>query len=288
MKGSQKGFSVIVLLVIIVILILVVVGGFLFLGAKGKLPASVNIPQVPGINQKVSEKEFEFIKDPNVRKHYATQANQQTYQQKVTSSFKSGFTINEFHRSGIDVNSRNIENDGTKETAQMITIADTIYVKDYTDNKWWKQTIKPEEIKEEKEEDVIDVQEEYSQSMELDISHKFLGMEACGNLNCFKYEETYTSQPDMKRIFWFDDKKYLLRREEFGFAGVKTVNEYSYDGINIKAPSPTKEVPEGKSIYDYYYVGASASQPSQEEIERMQEQFQIPSEPPLENESFEE
>lgn len=263
-------------LVIIAVLAAVAIGGY-FLLQKNK--GTTGLPNIPGLTQnapRATEKDFEFIEDPTLRKHFATQANQAAYRTE-TASPGSGLThINEVQIKGDSSNSREIQSDGSKEIKHTITIGDTIYLKDYADGKWWKQTLKYEEVTEEEPEDIEepkDFKEEYSKP---DITYKSLGKEACGSLTCFKYEMFDPQNPEIKRTFWFDDKDYLLRKEQGGFGEFIATTEYSYDGINITAPSPTKDVPEGKSIYEYQN-GASQQTPSQQELEKMQQEFSQPS-----------
>lgn len=237
-------------LIIIVILAVVGIGGY-FLMQKGGLPT----PSAPTLTQRATEKDFESITDdPTLRKHFASQANKTDYRTKSTSPGSGLTTVNEIQIKGDSFNFGEIESDGAKEKKHMITIGDTIYLKDYSDDKWWKQTIKPEKQKEEKEkpEEPKDFKDEYSKP---NLTFKTLGKEACGppagGLTCFKYEQLDPENPEVKRTFWFDDKDYLLRKEQGGFGEFIATVEYSYDGINITAPSPTKDVPEGKSIYEY-------------------------------------
>lgn len=243
MPKSEAGAANV--LIIVVIIAALAIGGYFLLSQKGGLPTSV-----PTLTPRATEKDFDFIQDPTLKKHFVAQANQTSYRSKSTSPGSGLTTVNEFQVKGESFNIRDIESDGTKEKKHMITIDDTIYLKDYSDNKWWKQTIKPEKQKEEKEapEEPKDFKEEYSKP---NLSFKALGKEACGNLTCFKYEQTIPETPDVKRIFWFDDKDYLLRKEQGGFGEFIVTIEYSYDGINIQAPSPTKDVPEGRNIYEY-------------------------------------
>lgn len=266
-------------ILLILVAIAAVVGiGYYVLAQQGLL-------SVPGVSltPRATEKDFAFIEDATLRKHFVAQANKTDYRTKTVSPGLGLALTNEAQIRGESFKAREIENDGTKEIKHMITIDDTIYLKDYSDNKWWKQTIKPEEVtEEEKPEEPTDFKEEYSKP---NISYKSLGKEACGpsaeGLTCFRYEQTLPENPEMKRIFWFDDKNYLLRKDQSGYGEFITTIEYSYDGINIQAPSPTKDVPEGKSIYEYSLgsdtkfpsVPNTDQAPSAAEIERIQKQF---------------
>ncbi len=244
-------------LVIVVVIGVVAAGAAFFLYKQG----AINIP-LPGVAMRATEKDFDFIEDATLRKHMVAQANQTSYRTKSYSEAADLTFISEVQIKGENFNTRDIEMtpDG-KETKHKIEIGETVYVKDMSDNAWWKQTIKPEELPTEEEEDEpVDYKAEYSKP---DLQFKALGKEACGNLTCYKYQQL-TGGPEgmgFTRIFWFDERKFLLRRDEVSVGEFKTIVEHSYDKINITPPSPTKDVAGGKSIYDYYYgTGAAPTQ----------------------------
>ena len=251
MNKNQKGVAP-ALIVIGVVAVIAIVGYLLY--SQGKLSF---LPSLPGVTR-VTEKDFEFIEDATLRKHMVAQANKTSYRTKTYSDGADLYFTSEVQIKGEEFNTRDIEAtpDG-KETKHKIVIGNTTYVKDYSDNKWWKQTITPEELPEEETQDEpIDYKEEYSQP---DLKFKALGKEPCGNLTCFKYEQLSGGPEGMafKRIFWFDDRQYLLRKDQITVGEFTNSIDYTYDGINITPPSPTKDVPDGTSIYDYYY-GTSA------------------------------
>jgi hypothetical protein len=68
-----------------------------------------------------------------------------------------------------------------------------------------------------------------------------LGKEACGSLQCFKYEVINEGEKDSTQIIWFDDKEYKLRKMRIEAKDGNMEMEYSYDGISIQVPSPIKE-----------------------------------------------
>ena len=248
-SSLKRGISPIIIIVIVAVLL----GGGFLLVRSGRLPVSV-----PGVSQfaaRVTEKDFPNITDPILRKHFVAQTNVNAVRTVTMSSGKGTKDTTEHQIKGNDFRYRMKEEDGSKEISHQIIIGDTTYLKDYSDNKWWKQTAKPEASPTETPETPEDLKEELA--MEDPSLYKNLGTEACGSLTCYKYEQTFKDFPG-KRTFWFDNKQYLLRKEESGYGEFTTKVEYSYDGISISAPSPTKDVPEGKSIYDYMYSGSQA------------------------------
>ncbi|MBI2034274.1 MAG: hypothetical protein HYT11_00905, partial [Candidatus Levybacteria bacterium] len=202
------------LLILLAVIAVIGIGSYIVM-QQGSLP-------IPGISPtlRATEKDFAFIQDATIRKHFVAQANQTKYR---TKSYSTGADLNfltETEIKGENFNIRNIEYDPSgKETKHRVEIGNTIYVKDYSDNAWWKQTIVPEEIPaEEKPEEPVDFKEEYAQPS---LNFKFITKEPCGaqfpgSTTCFKYEQTDNANQEMYtlRTFWFDDNKYLLRKEE--------------------------------------------------------------------------
>ncbi|HJX59529.1 hypothetical protein A2V61_00405 [Candidatus Woesebacteria bacterium RBG_19FT_COMBO_47_8] len=240
---AKKAFSPII--IVVVVIAVLALGGFLLV-KSGK----ISLPGVGQVATRATEKDFASISDPLLRKHFVAQSNVNAVRMVSTSSGKGTKDTTEYQIKGEDFLYRMKEEDGDKEISQMIIIGDTSYVKDYSDSKWWKQVSKPEEVMtEEKAATPDDIKQEFQK--EDPTLYKSLGTEACGSLSCHKYEQTFKDSPGT-RTFWFDTKKYLLRKETSAYGEFSNEIEYSYDGISISAPSPTKDVPEGRNIYEYY------------------------------------
>ena len=272
MQKLKSGFALISI-IIVAVLVAALLGGGYFLTKSGKLPSSIS-NVVPGASliPKVTEADLAHIEDPTLRKHFVAQFNKTAFRIKTTTegTIKSVST-SQFQLAGQDALYRITNSDGQKDTSDLISIKDITYVKDFSDNKWWKQKAEPpKEVKDEVSKSEESTKEFTENTKKL--TYKQLGKEACGSLACYKYEEI--DEGRLSRTFWFDDKELLLRREEFPFEGFKTANEYSYNSINLKEPSPTKDVPEGKNIFEYYTT-ANPEFPTQDQ-QMNQQQDQVP------------
>lgn len=242
---------------VLVIIVLAVIGGGYFLLQSGLLPT--------GTSPKVSEKDFAFIDDPLIRKHFAAQADVTSFRSKTHDLIATTGSLNVFEvqMKGNDVFYYNWHESGGTRGGELITIGGTTYVKDYNDSAWWKQTVKPEEKPQNEDEGAREPQnfvDDYTQDRKL--TYKKLGEETCGPFQCYHYEESDPQSPEEKRIFWFDKQKLLLRKEESGFGEWRGITEYEYNAINIQPPTPTKDVPTGRNIYEYMGTGAPVNLPA--------------------------
>lgn len=265
----KKGLSPVVIGAGLVVAAAALGGGYLYLSQSG---AASSIPILNNVIQpafpRATEKDFESVKDPLIRKHFVAQSNQTSFRMQIYPEGKGAALLNEFQMKGNDINYRSVDKDENgKEITSLVSIGDTTYLKDMKDGKWWKQKAKPATITPTGS-PVVDkfTPEDFKKEFEnkQQSTYNQLGKEPCGNLTCYKYEEIDQEQKDQKRLFWFDDKQYLLRREEYQSGESTSRTEYSYDNINITAPSPTKDVPEGHDIYEYMWGGPSSLQPQKE------------------------
>lgn len=260
MAKSEKGAVPIVLVLLV---LAAIVGGGYYLASSGNLPVSV-----PGVSvmPRATEKDFSFIDDPLIRKHFAAQANVTAFRSKTHDLIGAAgsFNVFEVQIKGNDALFYNWHEDSGKKGGELISIGDTTYIKDYKDNAWWKQTLKPAakpKNEDEGQREPQDFKDEYEKDRKL--TYKKLGEEACPPAGgCYKYEEVDPKNPEAKRIFWFDKDKFLLRKEESGFGEWRGTTEYEYNAINIQPPSPTKDVHEGRNIYEYMGTGAPIPMPS--------------------------
>jgi outer membrane lipoprotein-sorting protein len=133
-----------------------------------------------------------------------------------------------------------------KEQYAAITIGKTMYSRQ-ADEKIWTKTVMPDQPADGHPPGDAEGTVKFDFSEEGDAgadtqSYVAIGKEACGKLNCFKYEATVKNSAEKQHI-WFDDKEYRLRRlKDFAQDGTTTDTEFSYDAVVIVAPSPVQEI----------------------------------------------
>ncbi len=155
---------------------------------------------------------------------------------------------------------------------EAITIGNTTYSKDTSDGKWWKQTFKPEDAEKYKGNLELDFSEPAGETAETaKTTYKLIGKEACGNLECFKYQ-VIDEGADSTEYIWFDTKDYQLRKTLSESADGSTESTFSYDKVDISEPSPIKEVGENQVVIP----GSSEpiAVPDEAEMERMMQEAQ--------------
>lgn len=214
--------------------------------------------------QILSESDLSGIKDPLVRKNLVAQINAHAFRITTVSARSNSETINDVQFSGTDMRFHmSIMMDG-KTTQDMIVIGNTTYIKDQTDGSWWKQVNDTTQASTQpapafKMPSINEMKQEFVAKQQ-NTEFKQVGTEACGSMTCYKYQEFDNGSTTPKRTFWFDNQQFLTRKEETTFGSVTTTNTYTYDNVSVNEPSPTKDVPAGKSIY-MYMMGAPAAAP---------------------------
>lgn len=235
----------------------------------------------------LQESDLMGINDPLVRKNLVAQANARAYRMVSTSSGRGqGTTTTEIQIDGTKVRFHTLMEENGKPTSDMIVIDNTTYIKDFSDGKWWKQVAsetKASPTTESTAPPTLDeLKTEVTKKQQV-ATFKQLGTEACGNLTCYKYQEVDSDNKEASRTFWFDNQKFLTRKEEQKFGEFTSTNSYTYENVNISAPSPTKDVPAGKSIYEMLIpnvgtipsggTGEGAKPPTQEELNKLMQQY---------------
>lgn len=259
---KQRGISKVFIIVGIVVLLVAVGGGYTLLSKAGVSLPSASLPLNPNCK----------FNDPDLCKFINNFKVLGSYSVKSTSTPKSGPKVDSlFEISGED-KSHIVLSENSKETYNVINIGNTTYTKDFADNKWWKQVAKAE-----KTDASIDIRDEFkkTETAEDKTTYKKVGKEVCGTRNCFKYEVIDPTNSNSTEFIWFDDRDYLLRKTRSEAKGGEvTEAEYTYDKVNITAPSPTKDAPANQMIVPN---GTSIPGISQEDLNKLQkeaEEFQ--------------
>jgi len=163
---------------------------------------------------------------------------------------------------------------GGKEESNYIAIGSTTYMKDYSDNKWWKLTI---DTKDSSASGKTDWKAEFEKSVNDSTdktTYKKIGKEACGNLTCLKYQVIDPQITDSTEYIWFDTKNFSLRKTQSETKGVLTETTFTYDGVNITAPSPVKEMTSAADTYQSLLNGqggGAASGLTPEQLKQLQD-----------------
>ncbi len=283
-KYYGKFSPLLIIILVVVVAILGGVGYFLF-GKGGTGGSPLGSKGGSMMTQKAKESDFAYIDDELLRKHMAAQANATKFKVVSKSSGYGGSTTMIYDMDGDTVKYRTTSS-GEGLESDMIVIEDTTYIKDFKDGKWWKQTQKPGEVNDEiesKMEEYVANDAEEEEAEFVKTKYNNLGKEACGDLTCYKYEQLDPNdgtESAGKRLFWFDTDDYLLRKDLSEYGEFSSESEYFYEDVSVEKPSPTKDVPEGKNIYEYMMTGGSEVEgmPSEEELNKMMKQYESGSE----------
>jgi len=283
-KYYGKFSPLLIIVLVVVVAILGGVGYFLF-GKGGTGGSPLGSKGGSMMTQKAKESDFAYIDDELLRKHMAAQANATKFKVISKSSGYGGSTTMIYDMDGDTVKYRTTSS-GEGMESDMIVIEDTTYIKDFKDGKWWKQTQKPGEVNDEiesKMEEYVANDAEEEEAEFVKTKYNNLGKEACGDLTCYKYEQLDPNdgtESAGKRLFWFDTDDYLLRKDLSEYGEFSSESEYFYEDVSVEKPSPTKDVPEGKNIYEYMMTGGSEVEgmPSEEELNKMMKQYESGSE----------
>lgn len=132
-----------------------------------------------------------------------------------------------------------VEEDG-KENYNAITLKNTTYTKDYTDNKWFKYTSNPNSNFLNETTGDVDFDEK-AELAEDKTEYKRIGTEKCEKLTCYKYQVIDPEATNTTEYIFFDNKEYLLRKTESISEGTTTLSTFDYDRVTLSEPSPVKE-----------------------------------------------
>lgn len=282
--SSKKGTPIILIGIII---ILVAAGSFVVYQRLAGLNVVMKNPLkmaeqkvVDTMMGKVTEEMFKDIQDPLLRQHFVKMYTDMGYRVTTVSDGRDEVTIMDMVRSGMELRTRTREQRNKTDVSDMVMIGTMVYVKDFSDNTWWVQDTKDAApattgeagngVQEFLENGVDDLKNTLGT-----MQYTALGQEACGDLTCYKYQEVDPANPEATRTFWFDTKELLLRRETNSFGEFTSTNAYEY-GIRVDAPSPTKPVPAGQSIFFLQNPASGTNldtMPSTEEINQYLQQM---------------
>ena len=254
-----KGISKTIVLVVIAVL-LIGGAGFYFMTMKGgagnPLSRIIKKPLNPNCE----------YKDPDLCKFFNNYKDLPSFTMVSNSKYEGVAMESKFESQGQN-KTHIVTSESGKESMNIITIGDTTYTKDYTDNKWFKQTYKPDpNATPTPANDLKDTFNDKKQ-MEDKTEYKALGKEACGSMMCFKYQVITPGNQDSTDYIWFDDNDYLLRKQSTTTKdGNTSESTFSYDSVSITEPSPVKEGEPGMGT-----VRSSAPGMSEEDKKAMQD-----------------
>jgi uncharacterized protein (UPF0333 family) len=234
---NQKGIASV--LVIVIAAVVVVAGGagyYVYTKQKDKNSSSTSseiAEVVEAVCKTVDEDTCKFMSSWKENGYYTIAAT--TTEGGETTTMTMQIQDDNFHI---------ITGDDAQYEA--IKIGDTTYIKDFSDNAWWKQTISSDTEDsastsyestdlafDEPSEDIPEAQR---------TVYKKIGKEACGDLTCFKYQVIDPTDTTTTNYIWFDDKDYQLRRMQTTSADGSVYDAtFDYTAFTITEPSPTKE-----------------------------------------------
>lgn len=196
---------------------------------------------IPGVSSLTLNPNCKY-NDPDLCKFVNNFKDFKDYSSQSQTTSKQGKSEQLFESSG-DNKSHMATTENGKETYNLITIGDTTYTKDYTDNKWWKQvTPKQQNSPAPTANQQTNIKDEITKSEQEDkTTYQKIDKEPCGGLTCFKYQVLDPQNQTSKEFLYFDDKEYLLRKTRSEASdGSVTESQISYK-VSITAPSPTKD-----------------------------------------------
>ena len=124
---------------------------------------------------------------------------------------------------------------------EVISIDQTTYTK--AGDVWYKQTAAtPDQANPNDYRVDFDEPAEEGETAPDKTTYKSLGKEACGSLNCFKYEVIDPDNTNEKNFIWFDDKDFKLRRSLTETSEGTSEMTFEYDNVKVSEPSPVKEL----------------------------------------------
>lgn len=228
--GNKKS-KTLVIIIIAAIVALGLIGGGLFLFKDTVFP-------VRSVTGKVLSAKCRF-NDPNLCRFLNNFTELKDISAISTSTINGKKAEIKIEIQGDDKTHMVTSADG-KEEANYISIGNTTYMKDYTDNKWWKSVSQGQDASS-KPEWKTELDKSLNDSTDK-TTYKYIAKEACDKLTCYKYEVVNPTDPSTKEYVWFDTKQYLIRKDSMESKDGVTETTFSYGNTNIAAPSSTKDM----------------------------------------------
>ncbi len=235
LRKDNRGAAHLIILVVAVLLVVAGIGYYVWSKQKGT-SGTLSTPAAKEALAKCESDDKDlckFFASWQANGYYSISSKDTNDGKTSTSTYKSEGT-DKFHMTL------------SGETSyEMIIIGDTTYTKDPSDNKWWKQTVKPAEKDKYKDAGNVEFKDDSKDETvpaEKKTTYKKIGTEACGKLTCFKYQVIEPEAKESTQYIWFDNKDYQIRRQLTQTGANSSDQSFSYDKFTISAPSPTKDL----------------------------------------------
>ncbi len=226
--------------------VLVILGVLLFVGVIGlivwRVMTAQQQPANTNNNQQAAKPFVCDYTDQDLCKFFASWQQRKSYKVTMTQIVGGKSTTNVFEATEDGKRFHSILDVATNPY-ETIVIDNTSYIKDNVDGKWWRQVSKPEAIADSKAQydPSFDTTQE-DQEPAKRIEYKKLEKEACGPLQCFKYQIIDPENATTKEYVWFDDKDYQLRKMRTEAPDMIMEQVFSYETVTITVPAPVKEL----------------------------------------------
>jgi outer membrane lipoprotein-sorting protein len=126
---------------------------------------------------------------------------------------------------------------------EVISIGNSTYTKDFSDNSWWKYTsTTPTPTETTSSTDLTFTESSETIPEAQRTVYRKIATEACGALNCLKYQVLDPSDTTTTNYIWFDNHDYQLRRMRTTSAEGTYDMVVSYEKFTLTVPTPTKEM----------------------------------------------
>ena len=235
LHSQQSGFHIVPVLSVVGVVLLVGVIGWFFWNNFGN---SANDVALDAATQKARE-ECEKEADKDICKFLTNWKLNTDY--RITSIMDDG-TKSVFE---IDGDNTYMKSEG-EYAYEVITIGKTTYTK--AGATWYKsveqQDAEPIEVGKMDFDDPAETKGGETSK----TTYKLISKEACGNLQCFKYQIIDSEDTDSTNYVWFDDKEYKARKTLSEYADGKYEATYEYNNITVKVPSPVKDLKPGEVV----------------------------------------